>query len=189
MFEFRVHEEPSIVNQKRDFETSRQLLSSSRENSQTDDDRELSVSECNRYDPVEVEARRRTLLALSPENFEHLVKDVLVGSGFDRVTVTSFQQDGGVDVNAMSGASMWPINELLIQVQAKRWLHTVGRREVAELRGSLQPFARGALVTTSHFSKAAITEAAAPGKSPIVLVDGYLFSTITMAMPHLASIV
>jgi restriction endonuclease Mrr len=29
------------------------------------------------------------------------------------------------------------------------------------------------VVTTSHFSKAAILEAAASGKAPIVLVDGY----------------
>ena len=69
-------------------------------------------------------------------------------------------------------------HDQLVQVQAKRWLHTVGRREVAQLRGSLQPFARGALVTTSHFSKAAITESTEEGKIPIVLVDGYSFASL-----------
>jgi len=36
----------------------------------------------------------------------------------------------------------------------------------------LQPFAMGTLVTTSHFSRAAINEASEAGKNPITLVDG-----------------
>jgi restriction endonuclease Mrr len=67
---------------------------------------------------------------------------------------------------------------VMIQIQAKRWLHTVGRKEVAELRGSLQPYARGAVVTTSQFSKAAIGEACETGKQPIILIDGYEFAHI-----------
>ncbi len=67
-------------------------------------------------------------------------------------------------MNARAGGRIWVFENTLVQVQAKRWLHSVGRKEVAELRGSLQPFARGAVVTTSHFSKAAINEANAEGK-------------------------
>ncbi len=54
------------------------------------------------------------------------------------------------------------------------------RKEVAELRGSLQPFARGAVVTTSHFSKAAISEACEEGKNPITLVDGFRLSKVVL---------
>ena len=68
----------------------------------------------------------------------------------------------------------------LVQVQAKRWLHSVGRKEVAELRGSLQQFARGVVITTSHFSKAAISEANEEGKNPIGLIDGYKLSTVVL---------
>jgi len=68
----------------------------------------------------------------------------------------------------------------LVQVQAKRWLHSVGRKEVAELRGSLQPFARGAVITTSHFSKAAINEASEEGKNPVTLVDGFRLSKVVL---------
>jgi len=68
----------------------------------------------------------------------------------------------------------------VVQVQAKRWLHSVGRKEVAELRGSLQPFAKGAVVTTSHFSRAAINEATDEGKSPIALVDGFRLSKVVL---------
>ena len=53
-------------------------------------------------------------------------------------------------------------------------------KEVAELRGSLQPFARGAVVTTSHFSKAAINEANEEGKNPIALIDGLRLSKVVL---------
>jgi len=72
-----------------------------------------------------------------------------------------------------AGSRIWIFENSLVQVQAKRWLHSVGRKEVAELRGSLQPFARGAVITTSHFTKAAINEASEEGKNPIALVDGF----------------
>jgi restriction system protein len=65
-------------------------------------------------------------------------------------------------------------------VQAKRWLHSVGRKEVAELRGSLRPFARGVVLTTSHFSKAAINEACEQGKNPIALIDGFRLSKVVL---------
>jgi hypothetical protein len=58
----------------------------------------------------------------------------------------------------------------------------VGRNEIAELRGSLDPFARCVVVTTSHFSKAEISKAASSGKNPIVLIDGIRFASIISAL-------
>jgi len=135
-----------------------------------------------RTDALEVEGERSRLLSLTPRDFEHIVRDVLSSTGFEHVRVTRYSQDGGIDVEAIADSRMWPIRGLFLQIQAKRWLHTVGRKEIAELRGSLQPFARGAVVTTSHFSRAAITEASEQGKNPIVLVDGYLFARMTREM-------
>jgi hypothetical protein len=124
------------------------------------------------------EGIRRSLLAVTPEHFEHVVKDALTATGFERVSVTRFSGDGGVDVNAFAGPALWAYRDGLLQVQAKRWLHTVGRREVAELRGSLQPHAHGAVVTTSFFTKAAIAEATDATKKPIVLVNGLEFAAV-----------
>ncbi|MCD4728886.1 MAG: restriction endonuclease [Pirellulales bacterium] len=152
------------------------------------EDRQTMTSELTadkttpKKDATRVEAERSRLLTLSPERFEHVVRHVLLHTGFERVCVTKYSQDGGIDVNAFVGKHLWLIRNVLVQVQAKRWLHTVGRKEVAELRGSLQPFAHGAVVTTSHFSRAAIVEASEAGKKPIVLVDGYEFATILLAM-------
>ncbi len=89
---------------------------------------------------------------------------------------------------AGAGRGLWVLENTLVQVQAKRWLHSVGRREVAELRGSLQPFARGSVVTTGHFSRAAIQEASEAGKNPIVLVDGFRLSRAALEHGCLPSV-
>jgi restriction endonuclease Mrr len=78
-------------------------------------------------------------------------------------------------------ASVWAVQNLLVQIQAKRWLHTVGRKEVAELRGSLQPHAAGCIVTTSQFSCAALVESRAPGKVPITVINGLELAGLTHA--------
>lgn len=126
----------------------------------------------------ELERMRSKMLILSPIRFESLVKETLEYSGFCNVSTTRYSQDGGIDVEAYAGEWHWPVDGLHVQVQAKRWIHTVGRKEVAELRGSLGQFARGALVTTSQFSKSALKEASDPNKLPIATIDGYDFARI-----------
>jgi len=128
-----------------------------------------------------LEPIRKRLLTFDPRRFELFVRDLLVNTGFERVEVTRFSQDGGIDVNARVGSAMWAIPNLLVQVQAKRWLHTVGRKEVAELRGSLQQHAAGCIVTTSQFSRAAILESKEPGKVPITVINGLELAGLTHA--------
>ena len=135
-------------------------------------------SRFNNYSSDEIEHLRSQMLILHPSKFEVLVKTVLERSGFCNVSTTRYSQDGGIDVNAYADQWQWPIYKMHLQVQAKRWIHTVGRKEVAELRGSLSRFARGALVTTSQFSKSALEEACDSEKLPIAMVDGYDFARI-----------
>lgn len=130
------------------------------------------------YSADELERIRAQMLNLHPARFESLVKNVLEHSGFCRVATTRYSQDGGIDVDAFAGEWQWPIRSLHVQIQAKRWMHTVGRKEVAELRGSLGRYARGALVTTSQFSKSALDEADNSEKLPITMIDGYDFARI-----------
>lgn len=185
LFEMRIHSKPEFIVVADDAGTSARVLSESRMNhSQSGEDREIEEAGLIvptggvEFDPAEIEAIRGRLLAKPADRFEHFVKDLMLATGFVNVSVTKLSQDGGVDVNAYAGAAMWPVENMLVQVQAKRWLHTVGRKEVAELRGSLEPFARGAVVTTSHYSRAAVVEAASAGKAPIVLVDGFSLARI-----------
>jgi HJR/Mrr/RecB family endonuclease len=186
LFEMRIHTRPESVTVADDAALSaRLLLESRRASEQSGEDQEIGhppldgLGDEREMDPTKIESIRGRLLATPPEKFEHFVKDLMVASGFAKVSVTKFSQDGGVDVNAHASSAMWLIEDMRVQVQAKRWLHTVGRKEVAELRGSLEPFARGAVVTTSHYSKAAIVEAGSPGKAPIVLIDGYSLARLT----------
>ncbi len=189
IFEFRMHREPELIPVEHDAVISSQLIAAATERNRSEvEDREIvtaiaaTVSESEREGATRIEEVRSRLLGVAPERFEHLIKDLLVENGFEKVSVTKYSQDGGIDVNALAGQEMWPIRGLHLQVQAKRWLHTVGRKDIAELRGSLQPFARGAVVTTSHFSRAAILEANESGKNPIVLVDGYQFASVVDAL-------
>jgi hypothetical protein len=152
--------------------------------SRFDTEREVRVDAESNAEPASklrasakaVELVRAKIFSLDPRGFELLVQAALERTGFAEVRVTRYTQDNGIDVNARVPFSQWPIAGLRVQVQAKRWLHTVGRKEVAELRGSLEPFAQGAVVTTSFFSRAALLEASAGGRQPIVLIDGYHFA-------------
>lgn len=146
------------------------------------EEQQIELPTSSTVDPTEVERERSRLLKLHPQDFEFTVRNVIAASGFRDVCVTKYSSDGGIDVTAIAGLSMWPLGDLRLQVQAKRWLHTVGRPEVAGLRGSLSGFASGAIVTTSHFSKAAVREATALGKCPIVLVNGYEFASLTLRL-------
>lgn len=183
LFEFKIHDEQDVVPLAMEADISRQILLESRLRGHGDigdDEIVEGVDQVQAGNIEQIENVRARLLAMEPRGFEFFIKDLLVHCGFLDVCVTKYSADGGVDVNARSGGRLWIFENTVIQVQAKRWLHSVGRKEVAELRGSLQPFAKGAVLTTSHFSKAAITEASENGKNPIALVDGFRLSKIVL---------
>lgn len=183
LFEFRIHTEPPAVLLSAEKVVADKILTASRiEADGTSDDDEIvdDASQPQAQDLKEIETIRGKLLAMAPRGFEIFVKNLLIHCGFRDVCVTRFTSDGGIDVNARAGGRIWVFENALVQVQAKRWLHSVGRKEVAELRGSLQPFARGVVLTTSHFSKAAINEAYEQGKNPIALIDGFRLSKVVL---------
>lgn len=186
VFEMRVHSNPQLVVTATDQEMMRELLVARRAEMNADD-REVvgtgdSEQEAKQLDLATLEPIRRRLLGYEPRQFEHVIHDLLQQSGFEQVEVTKYSQDGGIDVNARPGKLSWPLRHLLVQLQAKRWLHTVGRKEVAELRGSLQPHACGCIVTTSHFSRAALVESTEAGKTPITAIDGYELANIVNSL-------
>jgi hypothetical protein len=183
LFEFKIHHEhqvlPLTVERAVAMET---LVASRLQAATTSDDNEIidETGGAQTEDIKQIEEVRGKLLAMEPRRFEIFIKELLDHCGFRDVCVTRLSADGGIDVNARTGSRMWLFENALVQIQAKRWLHSVGRKEVAELRGSLQPFARGAVLTTSHFSKAAINEASEEGKNPIALVDGFRLSRVVL---------
>lgn len=186
LFELRVHADPVVVPLKLAPQLMRELYRKHL-NEVSAEESELTssatfVDERSKPDLAVLEPIRRQLLGYDPRHFEHVIHDLLRQSGFDHVEVTKYSQDGGIDINARPGPRTWPLRHLLVQLQAKRWLHTVGRKEVAELRGSLQPHAAGCIVTTSHFSRAALLESVEPGKVPIAAIDGHELAAIVHSL-------
>jgi hypothetical protein len=124
LFEFLVHSEPAAVEVSQDYVLSASLLQAAREGDRASaQDREVvaprgAAAPGPASDAAEIELVRARLLSMMPERFEHLVKEVLLRTGFDRVAVTQYSQDGGIDVNAFASISMWPIRDLMIQIQS-----------------------------------------------------------------------
>lgn len=120
---------------------------------------------------VRTELHRR-LMQMPPSRFEALIGELLLALGFeeDKLQVTTYSGDGGIDVRGVLNAS--GVTEMNAAVQVKRWKGSIQAPIVRDLRGSLTVREQGILITTSRFSKGAETEAQAPGKSRISLVDG-----------------
>lgn len=114
----------------------------------------------------------RLVLAMPPERFEVLIRELLVRMGFDEnsVKVTPYSGDGGIDVTGIYRAA--GLTELSAAVQVKRWKGNVGAPVITQLRGSLQVHQQGIIITTSDFSKSARAEAEAPNKTRIGLING-----------------
>jgi HJR/Mrr/RecB family endonuclease len=111
------------------------------------------------------------LKSLKPGDFELVVLLLLEKVGYDDVRHEGKTGDGGVDIRAtlrLPGVTAVPT-----AVQVKRWSNTVAPGVVQQLRGALMADEHGMVVTTSHFSPAAIAEASAVGKRPIALIDGH----------------
>jgi hypothetical protein len=178
VFEFGIGSEVDVVDIESDEVLTAGLFA--RPPSGMSPDRTPVISEPQTADAIGsmLERLRSQMLALTPRDFEILIQSVLTASGYESVAVTKYSQDGGIDVNAAFGPSGWPVRSRRVQIQAKRWLHTVGRKEVAELRGSLSYDGIGCLITTSYFSRAAVGEASEPGKSPITLVNGHQLAAL-----------
>jgi restriction endonuclease Mrr len=70
------------------------------------------------------------------------------------------------------------LSEIEFLFQVKRWRHSVGRPDIANLRGSIGFNNFGVMISTSHFTKSAISEAYADSKKPINLVGLDLLNTI-----------
>lgn len=112
------------------------------------------------------------LREMHPRQVELLVGRLLTTIGFEDVTVTRYVADFGVDVEAT--LTVGGVTKVKTAIQVKRYAekNKVDGSTVRELRGGLVTDQRGLVITTSSFTAAAITEASAPGKTPVSLIDG-----------------
>jgi hypothetical protein len=125
---------------------------------------------------VEKEIFRNKLLSVNPYDFEEVMAELIKHTGFTNVQVTKKSGDGGIDIKASIEHHFSP--EIDFHFQVKRWRHSVGRPDVANLRGSIGYNNFGVMISTSHFTKSAISEANADEKKPINLVGIDLLHSI-----------
>ena len=110
----------------------------------------------------------------SPEFFEHLVVDLLLemGYGYDENAgvVTGRSHDGGID----GIISEDKLGLGLIYIQAKRYSkeNRVGRKEIQAFIGAMEHIQKGVFITTSTFTKEAMSFAEKQQQKNIKLIDG-----------------
>jgi restriction system protein len=109
---------------------------------------------------------------IDPGTFEDLIGQLLEQIGFEDVEVTKRSGDGGIDVRGV--LTVGGVTRVKTAIQVKRWANNVPDRIVRELRGSIGPAEQGLIITTSGFTRAAVSEAEMTDRAPVTLIDGDL---------------
>ncbi len=111
------------------------------------------------------------LLEMHPRQVELLIGKLLGALGFEDVVVTKYVGDSGIDVDAT--LTLGGVTSVRTAVQVKRYKSNIAGDLVRQVRGSLEADQRGLIITTAGFTKDARSEASAPGKTPVSLIDGH----------------
>lgn len=97
------------------------------------------------------------LLSMSPRAFELFAGEFLVYAGFDKVSVTRYIGDGGIDAEGdlIAGKFRLPVG-----VQVKRYRSNVQRTDIDKFIGALSGrFPQGVFVTTAGYGTRALQKA------------------------------
>jgi len=133
------------------------------------------------------EAVERDLLehlrSLSHVEFEEVCALYLRSVGCEEVAVVGAATagslgDGGIDVTGTLEQPGLP--SVRLAVQAKNVAGGVGPSVVTQLRGSVAAGTYGMIITTGHFTKSAVAEAARTDRTQIRLIDGIELSRLLM---------
>lgn len=130
------------------------------------------VFEINEHNKQVQKKLHTQLLAMTPEEFEKLVGELLVEMGFEDVEITNLHNDGGID--ARGTLIVGDAIKIKMAVQAKRWKagNNIQAPTIQQVRGSLGTHDQGLIITTSDFSKGATKEAARLDAVPVALING-----------------
>ena len=127
-----------------------------------------------RYREVVRRSFARSLQDLSHRGLGELVTLVLERLSFSELTQVRRPGLHGAELH-LSGKAKGPAGDLRTAVVVRRDGREVGRERVTELRGALHhygPAFAGLIITTGQVLSGAREEAAAPGASPVAVIDG-----------------
>ena len=116
--------------------------------------------------------------------FEIFLNSFLTALGFEEVVTTQYVGDKGIDLTCVkSGLDLNGTDTINYYVQAKRYArsHKVEPKEVRDLKGTTKRDKNGNIlnsnyvnvfITTSTFTKAALSEATDNPNMPVITIDG-----------------
>ncbi len=109
---------------------------------------------------------------MDPFQFEQLIAELLRKIGYENVNVTRRTGDKGIDI--VANLTVGGLTDVKTVIQAKRYKkgNNISGKYITQLRGSAEVDQRGLIITTSDFTKSALSEAKAPNKMPVGLVNG-----------------
>jgi len=180
-----LHKEPKTIdaNFLKQFEEFRKFVSYKKEISVENEKGEIEANStpeellANAYQHLKNELADELLNQLksvSPDQFERIVVDVLVGMGYggsrsDAAKAVGKSGDEGID--GIINEDRLGLD--VIYIQAKKWEGTIGSPEIQKFAGALQGqrSKKGIFITTSEFSKAAL-DFVNRIENKIVLIDG-----------------
>ncbi len=132
-----------------------------------------SVSLVELYEKYDQQFRSKLLdrlYELTPSQFEHFARQLLMAYGFVQMIVTQVSKDGGIDGHGMLKVGL---ARMAVAYQCKRWEGNVPRPEVDKFRGAIQgEFEQGLFFTTSDFTKGAMEASIKKGAVPVILLNG-----------------
>ncbi len=110
------------------------------------------------------------LTSMPPDQFESLIGEMLATIGFEKVEVTNWSGDGGIDVRGT--LVVGDVIRTRMAVQVKRWKTNVQAPTIQQVRGALGTHEQGLIITTSDFSSGARVEAERGDAVPVALMNG-----------------
>jgi len=180
MFEFRIHRFPEMVPLGLAGDISRSLIAEKAANGSAELEVVEGAGNVAAADAIHIEDVRSHLLNVDPYRFEVVIKQVFEKYEFTNVDVTRRSGDGGIDVNAVVSEANSFFGGTWVQIQVKRWRHSVGSVEINNFRGAMSSTAKGIFVTTSYYTRAAIENAYHQHKSCVTLIDGSRLSNLVL---------
>jgi restriction endonuclease Mrr len=124
------------------------------------------------------EAARRSLVrriqGIAPRSIGELVMILLERVGIEELQPVRRPGATGSELH-LTGKAPGPVSTVSTAIVVRRDGRDIGREQVTDLRGSLHHFGpafAGWIITTGQVLSGAREEAAAPGASPVRLIDG-----------------
>lgn len=116
----------------------------------------------------------------SPQFFEHLVMDLLLemGYGKDKTSgvVTGRSHDGGID--GIISEDKLGLDQIYVQAKKYSPANKVGRKEIQAFIGAMEHVQKGVFITTSTFTREALSFVDKQQQKNIKLIDGELLADL-----------